>query len=149
MFHSAGMHHGQNSFKYLRNISPIIPWLSLVISIILEGHFVFWVIPDSLVVAVINLCWWAQVWILIVYFFPSKSLCNIPLEAIGKLCSIYLYMWCNQVRASSCTLSWSRQVGPQIYFWVLNLFTILRIYSEFAGHWYSNIARAWNGVHHC
>ena len=43
MFRSSGVHHGQNSFKYLQNISPIIPWLSFVISIILEGHFVFWV----------------------------------------------------------------------------------------------------------
>ena len=43
MFRSSGVHYGQNSFKYLQNISPIIPWLSFVISIILEGHFVFWV----------------------------------------------------------------------------------------------------------
>ena len=40
MFRSSGVHHGQNAFKYLQNISPIIPWLSFVISIILEGHFV-------------------------------------------------------------------------------------------------------------
>ena len=40
---SSGVHYGQNSFKYLQNISPIIPWLSFVISIILEGRFVFWV----------------------------------------------------------------------------------------------------------
>ena len=33
-----------------------------------------------------------------------------------------------------------QQVGPQIYFWVLNLFTVLAIYSEFAVHWYSNIS---------
>ena len=29
---------------------------------------------------------------------------------------------------------------PWIYFWVLNLFTVLAIYSEFAVHWYSNIS---------
>ena len=43
MFRSSRVHYGQNSFKYLQNISPIIPWLSFAISIILEGHFVFWV----------------------------------------------------------------------------------------------------------
>ena len=43
MFCSSRVHYGQNSFKYLQNISPIIPWLSFVISIILKGHFVFWV----------------------------------------------------------------------------------------------------------
>ena len=36
MFHSSGMHHGQNSFKYLQNIL-----LSFVIPIILEGHLCF------------------------------------------------------------------------------------------------------------
>ena len=38
-----GVDRGQNSFTYLQNISLIIPWLSLVIFIILEGLFVFWV----------------------------------------------------------------------------------------------------------
>ena len=30
MFRSSGVHYGQNVFKYLQNISPIIPWLFLV-----------------------------------------------------------------------------------------------------------------------